>query len=288
MKKFKLFALGLLGATLLLTSCEDDEDTALGPVLTVTEVTTGTNGGNMTVAPGSDLSFVLRADRGDADLDVFKVNTTGGEWPSPLPASQKGFSFPFDIDNANDETYLDTLKLTIGQNESLNSITFSVTDKDGLSEQVTFDVTIENAETPLANEVTGAFFHIGGSLEGAYDLVNETVVAASDPDNTKDMINTDMAGGTFTGSWEAGSGTNTSFVQDNSFDYNNATVENATAAFQTGTSTTSISNPAVGDIYLVHLRGNDYAAVKITEVDPTNNECGCGNVGKITFSYKKR
>lgn len=289
MKKLKLFSLGLLSAALFLTSCNDDDETALGPVLTVTEASTASTGGDITVAPGATLEFVWRADRGDADLDQFAVSTTGGEWPSPLPASERGNSFPYDIGNADDETYLDTLVLNIGQNPSVNSISFTVTDRDGLSEEVSFSVTIENPETPLATEVNGAFFHISGSLEGAYDLVNETTVGIGGNDSDKDMINTDAAGVTFTGSWEAGNGTNTTFVKDNSFDYDNATVESVTAAIQDGTSNTTVDDPAAGDIYLVHLRGNDYAVINITNVDPTDDTCGgCGNTGIIEFDFKKR
>ncbi len=270
------------------TACQDDDDDpSLGASLLVTETGTGSNGGAITINQGSSLVFIWDARRGDSDMETFAVSAVGVNSPNPIPTSLAGNTFPYDIANADDETYLDTLIFpNAGINTGVTSYTFTVTDRDGNTSSTSYTVTVAPNATPMTNEVTGAFFHIQGSLEGAYDLVTETVVAAAGSDADKDMKNTDDAGVTFTGSWEAGN--STLFVKDNSFDYTNATVEAAMASFNSGTSTATVSNPANGDIYIARLRGaNNYAVINVVNVDPNDNTCNCGNTGKITFDFKK-
>lgn len=285
-RNFLRFALaGILAFTI--TSCEDDETTSLGASLIVTETGSGSTGGALSITQGSSLVFVWDARKGDTDMETFAVSITGTNTPNPIPTSLGGNDFPYDIANADDETYLDTLIFpNAGINLGVTSYTFSVTDKDGNTDQVSFTVTVEANATPMTNETNGAFFHIAGSLEGAYDLVNGTVVAASGSAADKDMENTDQAGATFTGSWEAAN--STMYVKANSFDYANATVEAAAAAYAGGTAAASVNNPADGDIYVAKLRGGStYAVIKIVNVDATDNTCSCGNTGKITFDFKK-
>lgn len=287
MKNLKLFALGLLGASVMLTSCEDDEEESLGPVLNVT-LNNQSTGGDVTVEPGSPLVFYWDARKGDTDLETFRVSNQGANSVNPIPTSIQGNSFPYDIGNADDEQYLDTIAFNAGMNQGVTTYDFEVTDRDGNTESVSFDVTVEDAGTPMATEVSDAFFHIGGSLEGAYDLVAETTRSVGDADSDKDMVNTDAAGDPFTGSWEAGQGNSTMFVKDNSFNYANATVEAAEMAYNNGNASSSVDNPANGDIYIARLRGgSDYAVINVTDVDPSNNDCNCGNTGKISFDFKK-
>lgn len=285
MKNLKLFALGLLGASVMLTSCEDDEEESLGPVLNVT-LNNQSTGGDVTVEPGSPLVFYWDARKGDTDLETFRVSNQGANSVNPIPTSIQGNSFPYDIGNADDEQYLDTIAFNAGMNQGVTTYDFEVTDRDGNTESVSFDVTVEDAGTPMATEVTGAFFHIFGSNNGAYDLVNEQSRSVNDPSSDKDMLNTDLAGETFTGSWEADN--STMFVKDNSFNYANATIEGAEMAYNNGTASGTVDNPANGDIYIARLRGgSDYAVINVTDVDPDNNECNCGNTGKISFDFKK-
>jgi hypothetical protein len=285
-RNFLRFALAGVFA-LSFTACEEDDDSSLGASLIVTETGTGSTGGAMSITQGSSLVFVWDARKGDSDMETFAVSITGTNTPNPIPTSLGGNTFPYDIANADDETYIDTLIFpNAGINLGVTSYTFSVTDRDGNTDQVSFTVTVEANATPMNNEVNGAFFHIAGSLEGAYDLVSGNVVSASQPDDAKDMENTDAAGAAFTGSWAAQNAT--MFVKDNSFDYDNATVEAATAAYNGGTPAASVSNPSAGDIYIAKLRGGStYAVIKIVEVDPSDNSCNCGNTGKITFDFKK-
>ena len=207
---------------------------------------------------------------------------------NPIPQSVAGNDFPYSISNSDDDQYIDKIALQSGANIGITTWTFTVTDKDGKSASASITVDVQSATTPLATEVMGAFFHIEGSEHGAYDLVSGASVAASGSDADKDMINTDAAGDPFTGSWMSGTGNNTTFVKVTGFDYDNATVESAMAAYNGGTSSSSVVDPVPGDIYVALLRGgSDYAVIKVTKVDPADNTCNCGNTGIIEFDYKK-
>lgn len=288
MKKLKLFTLGLLGASFFLTSCADDEEDTLGPSVTITELNTGsTPNDDITIEKGQSISFAWDARKGDSDLERVSINSSGSNSPTNIPTSEAGNDFPYDVASGDRSSYLDTLVFSdAGLNEGTTSYTFTFRDADGNTAEAAFEVTVEDAGTPMNNEVNGAFFHIGGSLEGAYDLENETVVAASMPDGDKDMINMDLAGSAFTGSWTAGN--STMYVEASGFDYDGATVEAAETAYNNGTASASVNDPANGDIYIAKLRGNNiYAVIKIVDVDPDDNTCSCGNTGKITFDFKK-
>lgn len=274
---------------LFLSSCaEDDPNESLPPLLTVTEQNSGSSGSNITIEEGQSLTFTWDAVKRDADLETFDVDVTGVNAPTTIPTSSQGNDFPYDISNADDENYLDTLVFSnAGLNTGKTLYEFSVTDGDGGTRTVSFEVTVEAATTPLATEVTGAYYHIGGSLEGSYDLVNEAAVSASQPDSLKDMENTDLAGDVFTGSWTAANAT--LFVEASGFDYANATVEAAASAYQAGTPVSAVANPAANEIYVAKLRGNQgYAVIKVVDVDPSDNTCACGNNGKMTFDFKKQ
>ena len=289
MKKLKLLALGLIGAAVMTTSCTKDDEDNPAPLLSVEETTTSNSSGTITVTPGTTitLKWNARVEGTGADLKTFSVSYQGNNPITPFPDSDAGNSFPYSISSSEKKQYIDQITMDAGSNLGTGTWTFTVTDKDGKSTTATFIVIVENASTPLNNETMGGYFHIGGSLEGAYDLVNGAVVAASGSATDKDMINTDAAGATFTGSFESGNGT--MFVKATSFDYVNATEEAAIATYVAGTPAISMSNPANNDIYVAKLRGgNDYVVIKVTNVDPTDNTCNCGNTGKMSFDFKKK
>lgn len=288
MKKLKLFALGLIGATFLFTtSCEEDED-APNPVISVTEALSGTSG-TVTVEPNAqiELEWNARKEGSGAELKTFAISVQGVNTVNPIPQSVAGNDFPYDIANADDDQYLDKIAVGAGANLGSTTWTFTVTDKDGKTATASITVEVANAATPLATEVMGAFFHIAGTEHGAYDLMTGASVGASGADDTKDMINTDAAGDPFTGSWMSGTGNNTTFVKAAGFDYTNATVESATAAFAAGTASSSVVDPVAGDVYVALLRGgSNYAVISITNVDP-DDATSPGNKGKIEFDFKK-
>jgi hypothetical protein len=275
MKKINLLflMLGLVSLTFL-SSCGTDEDENLNPILTI--------------SPSSAQQLV--------EGEEFSVEVVAGENPTSKKrletltiTSDAGANESITIQAS---TYTNTFVFTVPPARSAAyTFTFTVTDRDGLTATRTLSVTsiVEPpVGTPFGAEVVGAFFHIQGTLHGAYDLVNETTVAAAGAESIKDMKNTDAAGVTFTGSWTTGTGNTTAYRKVNTFDYDNGTVEDAITAYNAGTASTNVNNPATGDIYIAKIRGgNDYAVIKITNVDANDNTCNCGNRGKISFNYKK-
>lgn len=151
MKKLKLFALGLLGASMFMTtSCSDDpEEDAIGPILSVNETAFGDEDGVVEVTPGSTVRFEWEARKGDADLDQFRIMINGN---SVAVTSGEGNEIPYKITNADDELYSDHIEFEVGDAQSTQEYSFEVTDKDGLSKTVTITVEVANESTPLTTE----------------------------------------------------------------------------------------------------------------------------------------
>jgi hypothetical protein len=165
MKKIQLFALGLLGASMFLTSCEDDtNDDGLAPTLNMVELTSGEVSGDITISLGQSLVFTWDSRKGDVDLESFDVDVTGVNAPTNIPTSNQGNSFPYDIANADDENYVDTL---VFNNSALNTgvtnYSFNVTDRDGLSKEVSFTVTVESGTTALSAAQSFTWTRVGGA-----------------------------------------------------------------------------------------------------------------------------
>lgn len=161
-KNFLRFAVaGVLA--LSFTACEEDED-SLGAFLTVTETTSGSTGGATTITQGNSLVFIWDARKGDSDMDTYSVSVSGVNTPNPIPQSLQGNDFPYDIKNADDETYIDTLIFpSAGNNLGVTSYTFTVTDKDGNTDAVTFTVTVESGATALSSPAAFTWERIGGA-----------------------------------------------------------------------------------------------------------------------------
>jgi hypothetical protein len=292
MKKLLNYAMAFAAGAFLLTSCSEDdinEDTPR-PTLEVSELNIGITNGEITATPGSMLVFRWNAVQagGGSSLDKFEIRQTGVNTTTPLPQTNGGRNIPLESFPSGIRTqYIDTLMLPAGQNLGVTTYTFTVTDRNGLKAEREVRVEVKASGTPFGAEVTGQFFHIGGSLQGSYNLVASTNVASTAAnEGVRDISNSDAVGNPFTGSWEAKNATR--FVKANSFDYANGTVEDAAAAYAAGSNNVAVNAPVAGDIYIGKLRGgNDYAVIKVTNIDPNNNDCNCGNRGKLTFDYKK-
>lgn len=165
MKRIKLFALGLLGASLFLTSCTDDtEDDGLAPTLNMVELTSGEVSGAITISLGQSLVFTWDSRKGDVDLETFDVDVTGVNAPTNIPTSNQGNTFPYDISNADDETYVDTLVFNnAALNTGVTNYTFTVTDRDGLSKEVSFTVTVDAGTSPLSAPQSFTWTRVGGA-----------------------------------------------------------------------------------------------------------------------------
>lgn len=299
MKKLKLMALGLLSVGLFtLTSCEDDADTETfpKPTLTVTASSvsgTGDANGDITIGKNETVTFTISAaSAGGTNLKSISVVSSGVNQVTNFAASNKGYDFNTSVNlkNADEDIYSDVLTAdgVFLSNEGASQFRFTLTDDKDQSTVVDIKVTVDNP-TPLSNETKGAFFHVGGSSLGAYNLVAGSPVSggSSADKSVQDMKNTDAPGDVFTGSWTAAN--TTEFVKANGYDYANATEETAIAAFAAGTAGQNVGDPLLNDIYIVKLRGgSDYAVIKVTIVDPLDNTCNCGNRGKISFDFKKK
>lgn len=164
MKKLSLITLSLLGLTLFTTSCEEDGEDAIAPTLSITEQTSASTGGSATIDQGSPLVFTWESREGDARLDRFEVSATGVNAPTNIPTSTRGNDFPYDISNADDNIYRDTLVFPQGGlNTGITNYSFTVTDKDGETKEVSFEITVEAATTPLSSPQSFTWERVGGN-----------------------------------------------------------------------------------------------------------------------------
>ncbi len=169
MRKFRFLAVALLGASsMFLTSCEDDGTTSLGPTLNMEELGSGKSSGEITVTPGSTLTFTWDSRKGDRDLNTFAISMIGSN-VATNPVSNGGNSFPYTISNANDEKYIDTLVVSAGPNMGKTVYTFTVTDKDGNSKSVSFEVTVASGSNPLSSASTFQWKRVGSAAATGLD-----------------------------------------------------------------------------------------------------------------------
>lgn len=275
MNKIKILALALIATAITFSSCKKDEETPDGPTLTVT----------------SSESSVWYG-----DSIVFNYNITSNEKLELFTASsnllgdtdQEIDDFGGDHSTSGTVTFhIPTTGLSDG-----GSIVYSfyAEDKDGAtygdSKTITVSTSAPVTDTPMTDAQTGVINNLIGASQGAWDLVANAGVSSSGDAADKDIANTTTTGSTapetFETEWEALNAT--MFVMDAGFDYANATVEAATAAFAAGTATATVSGVANGDVYVAKLRGgDDYAVIRITNVDVTTDN----NDDKIEFEYKK-
>lgn len=297
MKHLKLLLSLLVAANMVfVSSCKKDEEDTPDPTTpqpTLTVVETSNSGTEFTVAPNTALTFAWNAIKpgGGKDLETFAVSISGVNTVNPIPTSNAGNDFPYDIKNADDEQYVDTLLIpgTSSLNEGITTYTFTATDKDGNSTSVSIKVTVEIPvnTTPMNVTKTGELNNLIGPFKSGWDLVNDVAKGSSDPDDDIDMQNTTTVSSTspeiFEKEWVSKNATN--FVKVTGFDYDNATVEAAALAYAGGgTPITTVSNVANGDMYIANVRGaSDVMVIKVTNVVVTTTD----NEDKIEFEYKK-
>ena len=258
------------------TKCEKNPSSEdLAPLLTISSA--GLSATN-TIMEGTTFDVTV----------VANENSTSGKQLSSLEIQLTGGADTSIV--INTASYTETFTRDAPEDGVSETYTFIVTDSDGesASKSLTVSGISGVVSTPFGPEIIGDFFHVGSSLEGAYDLVAETVVASAGSEADKDMKNIDIAGGNFTGSWTTGTGNGSQFVKSNTFDYANGTVEDAMAVFAAGSATSTVLNPSLNDIFIVKLRGgSDYALLQVTDRDVSDNTCNCSDLGRITFKFRK-
>ncbi len=275
MKKIKILALALIATAITFTSCKKDEETK-GPTLTVTESpVSGWLGDTVTFSYSISSNAKIKKLTWNADLagvttpDAFEITEFNGNYSA----------------TGTVRAILPSDSLVDG---STIKFSFTAEDKDGVEFATTKELTfaVEAPEQAMTDTQTGEINNLIGPNPGAWDLVSNAAVSANEDNADKDMINTTTLSSTppetFETEWIAGN--TTMYVQDNSFDYDGATVEGAMAAYAAGTATSTVSGVTTGNVYIAKLRGgDDYAVIKIINVIITDND----NLDKIEFSYKK-
>ncbi len=268
--KYLAFALAGLFA---FTSCQDDEDDSLGAFLSVTEAGSGSTGGAITISQGEALSFAIDARKGDSDMETFAVSLSGVNTVNPIPTSLQGNTFPYTLSNADDETYTDTIVFAnAGANIGNTVYTFTVTDKDGNTDVVTYNVTVDAGTTALSSANAFTWERVAG--DPATGLAQFGLAWTSNS-ATSAIVAVDAA---------------TTMVELASADWMNImTQEDLATAIAAGTAVTeyrgvsSSQNDTYDDVLGVSHNGTDYL-IHITQ--GTVSTSGAGTTITITGEYK--
>ncbi len=263
--------LGVVGiSALVLTGCKKDDPTPEVVTSPVIVLTSPVDGESKISGTTLTLAFTANTDNGIKRVVIKYKSATGSEivkLDSIIVAQPTSFAF--------------SRNYTVGA-IGTESYTMVVTDKKDNIQTKSINI---KSITGFADETFGKFYHILGSNSGAFDLMKSESRLGSDADADKDMVNTD-ATTVFSGAFTAKN--LTMFVKSATFNYNNGTTIEAANEYASGTPSATVSLPVNGDIYIAKLRNtNTYVIVKIIANEPTNDECGCTNKGKLTFNLKK-
>lgn len=285
MKKLKILSILLFSAMVIVTSCAKDEELGPNPTITFSPAVNSQEMDFSAVTVDTvKFSVILEAHEEIETFTITKKTYVGTDiTPESIVVDglndMKGKTYhEYDFEYVIEETDFDG----VDKIEFL----FSLADKEDRTVEKVYTVTLADPETPFTEEVTtGAFYHIEGSLQGAYDLDGDALVGAAGDAAIKSMKNTDGAAETFTGSWTSETANGTMYVES-AVSYASIYQENVADVYGAGTPSASVDSPEVGDVY-VAKKGTTYYVIEITALDVNDNTCGCGNKGKISFKYKK-
>ncbi|MBI4648511.1 MAG: hypothetical protein HY738_18500 [Bacteroidia bacterium] len=160
---------------------------------------------------------------------------------------------------------------------------FTVFANNGESSFIYFFVSVQRYMEQICN---GILWNSIGPSANIWNLVlNESDNINAD-DSITDMVNTTTESENFYQGWQAKN--YTKFKLDNSYDFENATIETAIDAYSGGTILNQPKpytyNVGPGSIYISRIRTSDeYAVIKVTAVENTSND----DIDKIEFIYKK-
>jgi len=293
MKTLKTFSLLLLIMGLTLSACkkEDTPDPEPPKPDMSVEFEGGLNSINYPSQNTIDIKVSFKSEKNIARVFYQKPLANGGHVEKDI-TMKMGPNHKDKALDKNDAVYYFQVSAgalnAIMLNQNSAYYEFTVQDKEGNKESAKF--TIKKAEgTYLTTEITtGEIYHNAGQLTGGWDLENDSKLASSAVPATIYMLNTDVAGAPFTGSWKSSTVNGTKFVKlSTGFDYVHATEEAASAEYNAGSPSVSVSNPQVGEMY-VAMRSNTYYVIKITYLEP-NYSAGTGsNTGQLKFNYKKK
>jgi hypothetical protein len=277
MKKLFLLSFMFLSFAVIFSNCKKDETTE-GPSIAFANNVSSFVIDFATMADPYTISIVATV-TADGEIKDFTVKKKDGNLASSTVPITGAFS--------GKTTFVETFNIQFASTDVYPiQIIFSVTDKNDKGQEKIYTVT-KKVVTGFAKTKAGQFYHVAGLLKGAYDLDADAEVASAGTASTKSMVNTDVAGDPFTGSWESDAANGTMYVKANSYDYTNATLATAITAYVAGTPSASVDDPVANDIYIARKDTLTYYVIKITAVDPAFSTGTGGNTGKITFGYKK-
>lgn len=260
-----IFYLALAGM-ICLSSCSTDEET---PAPAITLVGTAPQ----TVTSQSTVSFTVEASAQEKIQQILITEKIGS---STETIHLKTTDF---VSNTED---LFVFRYLVEATSGTIELNFSITDKQGKVSAISHTLTVDEGETALAFEKTGAIIaNKIGADQSAWDLATNVRRAGTATD--ADLVNPSTLNNPWIKGWDGVR--STTFVKANSFVYDDATLESAVSAFSAGTASASVTNVAVGDIYVAKIKdGSNYAVIKVTVA---NDDIANSNTEKIEFTYKK-
>ena len=283
MKKLSLlYAVALATLTMFMTSCGTEEVDPEGPSLKFV----GRSSVNEYVNVGDSVVFEIITEKGDKNMTEITFRVGGNAFaPSRYTINGETLdaSATYSIPNSEDAGKTYEIVIYASSEETSETIQIAVADKDGLTAGLSATI---STDLSALGARTGKVNHALGAEEGAYDLYQNVALFSAGAETSKDIVNTDVNGTDFAGGFTVGTGNGSMFVVDNSFDYSSATKTSISEAYAAGTASATVA-PATGDIILVKLRGMDeYAVLKVTEIESTSGASVNGNTGSMSFDYK--
>ncbi len=309
MKLNKYLALTAIASMFAFTACEEDPITPADPTVTITGTPSFVIPVTQTNNQAISFEFSVDAPGKILELKVMRTYYKGADQvgdpfstPYPEKIGQTSAEIEFNGEVNTGLFHLGTVDLVEFQ--------VIVTDENENIAEIEYNVTM-GAYTALTTEfTTGEMWKLHSTGKACWDLKNDIGVTAIGDAAAPDryMINSDNTGtlnteSNFTGSWTSGTvnwtstggtaqitnGNGTKYVKANSFDYANAKKEKALYVFDlagTADQLTSISNPAVDDIYIAK-KGDELYVIKITVNNNTEVAPSKANTGVLKFTYKK-
>ncbi|MBC7923380.1 MAG: hypothetical protein H7Z75_20065 [Ferruginibacter sp.] len=279
------FALALLAGLSVVTSCSTDPET-IAPVGSISFDPSTTAS---TEAPGATVNFKVNVSSPE-NLDNIQIRFLlpgATSYVSQSEYADKDDDFLSNTSDNFDFTYDVPGTTPTG---SVIKIKFIVVDKKSATADlekeytVTVQGSISYSEKKLYNPAAP-----NGSF-GAYDLVTDKGKSTSEAEADKDLINTTVAGTggfPFVKGWKASNGTLFVKAASSTF-YDTASQATMATTYAAGSEASTVSGVTVNDVYVAKLRGgNNYVAIKVTQI-VDDNQVGTGkNSDYIQFDYKK-
>lgn len=241
----------------------------------------------------------LMAADGESNLATIKMEQNGSNEiniPGEITfISAKGTEYDFSTNENQPINQAENEKLEISKQfaDSSNisgifdttTYTITVTDDDGVSNTRIFNIIVL---LPLKPAKRGEIYHFEGTNAGAFSLLQDSAYTTDSV--YLELRNTDVDQAPFTGSFKIVGQNFISLVKasEGDIDFDQSTYQSAEKVYNQENKITYVDNPEINDIFIYHYAGaNIYTVLKITAIEPNNNDCNCTNKGKMEFLYKK-